>query len=190
MSDLSERLRLDSFRFALEESRGEGSTDTDLATMAYERADRAALASPGRPSWACAKGCAACCHLKVHITRAEAVAIASHLEASLSPGKLAALRRTLADRAEAGRGLGPGPWRKAAIPCGLLADDRTCRIYDERPVPCRIHVSPSAADCEDPDAVVFLDRWLVLVGQALQRGLGPEEPQELHAALLEVLGSS
>ena len=184
MSDLSERMRLDSFRFALEESRSHGCLDTDLALMAYERADRVVALAPGREAWACGKGCAACCHLKVHVTRPEVALIAAHLDTVLSEDEREALRATVKARAQAGADLDPGAWRRAALPCALLAEDGTCRVYDVRPVPCRIHTSPAVRACEDPDAVVALDRWLVLVGQALQRGLDPDSPRELHDALL------
>lgn len=190
MSPLPEQLRLDSFRFALEEALSEGGSDIDVARMAHDRADRAVGASAGRETWACVKGCAACCHLKVHVTPAEATRVAARLRGILSPFELDQLLPILAERAARGRELDPGDWRRAEIPCALLTPERTCRVYAERPVPCRIHVSSDAEACADPAAVVPLDRWLVLIGQALQRGLGAEDPVELHAALLEALLSS
>jgi uncharacterized protein len=77
----------------------------------------------------CRKGCDACCHQQVGISRVEAERVAAAIDA-LAPAARAALAATVR-RATTGA---PPP-----DVCGALDDDGGCQIYDGRPVVCRSH---------------------------------------------------
>lgn len=77
----------------------------------------------------CKRGCDACCHQRVGVSRVEAVRVAAAV-AALDDAARAALFATIARVAA----------RPASRPrCGALDDDGGCQIYGERPVVCRSH---------------------------------------------------
>jgi Fe-S-cluster containining protein len=95
---------------------------------------------------ACRRGCAHCCHIPVLVTTAEADAIARatgrtrvrHPEHSMrtaevfessDPERLLQELRTAAEV------------KYTAQPCPFLQKDRTCGIYDVRPLACRLQFS-------------------------------------------------
>jgi Fe-S-cluster containining protein len=174
---------LESLRFAQAADTAVAATPADAAARACDRVD-AEIAARDHGAWACAPGCAACCHLKVLATEAEARRIAATLEGTLSPDARQALRRRIEDVAAEGEALDGGAWRRRRLRCAFLRDDDRCAVYAVRPLKCRVHTSTRRAACEDVGAVVPLDGWLVKVGAAVQHGLDPSEPEELHAAVL------
>lgn len=150
----------------------------------YRLCDSALASAPTRPFWACARGCAHCCCLRVEVTSIEA----ARLSRFVTP-RIAA---RIAANAEAARGLSPSEHR---MPCAFLDEDQTCLAYDARPLRCRAHVSSSEPSCravkagELPGGAVPGDPWLATVVDAIQRGLGGGV-RELHAAVAERLRSA
>ncbi len=112
-----------------------------------EQSFRAWLTRTRQPS--CSKGCAACCELLTLVTWLDAVLLAEVLrERDLVQEVLP----KLVAQAELATfvGVDPVKYFERRIPCALLAADRTCRVYDARPLTCRLHVTfTPAAMCED-----------------------------------------
>jgi len=173
---------LESLRFAQAADTAEADTPEDAAASAATRID-AEVAARDEGTWACRPACAACCHLKVLLTRSEALRISHFVGQAFSPEERAALRARIERVAERGRELDPGAWRRRHLRCAFLGEDDLCRIYDVRPLKCRVHVSRRREACEDTGAAVPLDGWLVKVGAAVQHGLEDAPPAELHAAV-------
>ncbi len=127
-----------------------------LADQAWADARPAAEARK-QPGFACAAGCAWCCHQQVAASPAEAVAIARHVTSTFAPEALAALKARLAALDTRSRGL--GLWERARLktPCAFLHPDGNCSIYEVRPLRCRGVYSRDAAHCrwtmENPDHV-------------------------------------
>lgn len=130
----------------------------DQALAAYDRY-LAVMTGPGAMQVKCGLGCSACCHeVPTGVQAIELLAIyqryrefpdfvdlhnrscdlADQLTALLAeqaPG-----RASLAtDSPEAARAL--LEYRRKRLPCVFLDADQRCRIYDRRPIPCRMHVS-------------------------------------------------
>ncbi|MHC5011994.1 MAG: YkgJ family cysteine cluster protein, partial [Planctomycetota bacterium] len=97
------------------------------------------------------------------------------------------LRRRLADRAARAEGLTAGAYRQARIPCAFLEESGECRIYERRPVKCRVHVSMSETACQETEGPLPLHQWLTWVGRAIHRGMSGDPLQELHGAVLAAL---
>lgn len=97
----------------------------------------------------CQKGCGACCHLEVEITRDDAIILADSLAAGMADGLpvdmeklyLLSLRQRL-----------DSAWKKGAVSanrCVFLGADNACRNYHNRPTVCRKHSVISAVEeCE------------------------------------------
>jgi len=85
-------------------------------------------------AFACAAGCAACCHARFSVFAVEAAPIAAALTrlAAEDPAARARIRRQADDPAHQDR-------------CALLVDDR-CSVYGERPLICRSHGLPILVD--------------------------------------------
>ena len=117
---------------------------------------RPAVEARKQPGFACAAGCAWCCHQQVAIAPAEAVAIARHVTRTFPPDALAALQARLAALDARTRGLGVPDRAKLKAPCAFLADGN-CSVYAVRPLRCRGVYSRDAAHCqwamENPDQV-------------------------------------
>jgi Fe-S-cluster containining protein len=177
---------LESLRFAQAADTAEADTPADAAALAATRVD-AEVEARDEGAWACRPACAACCHLKVFASGSEALRIARFVGGVFSPGERAALRARIEKVAAEGRALDPGAWRRLGLRCAFLGDDALCRIYEVRPLKCRVHVSRRREACEDPGAAVPLDGWLVKVGAAVQHGLEDAPPVELHAAVWPLL---
>ena len=82
----------------------------------------------------CRAGCDGCCYQTFTVFPVEAYHLAQAL-ATLTPAARQQLRQQLQTQAD--------PWRlvEEAEPCVLLADGR-CRLYDGRPLICRLHGYP------------------------------------------------
>ena len=109
-----------------------------------------------QPGFACAAGCAWCCHQQVAVAPAEAIAIARHVAQTFSPPAFAALKARLAELDARSRGLGVAQRAQLKAPCAFL-EGSECSIYAVRPLRCRGVYSRDAQHCrwamENPDQV-------------------------------------
>lgn len=118
---------------------------------------------------ACKRGCSYCCHQTTGAHPIEVLNLAGFLRATLSPKELARLREHLASTAATIRALSSVERGRRRIPCGLLAEDGSCRAYRHRPLRCVAMNSTSATDCVDPmGGHVHVDvpgvrRWLAAI---------------------------
>lgn len=132
------------------------------AAAAAEVADRAwaearpAVEARKQPGFACAAGCAWCCHQQVALAPAEALAIARHVQQAFAPPQLAALKARLAALDSRSRGRSVRERAQLKTPCALL-DDGRCSVYAVRPLRCRGVYSRNAEHCrwamENPEAL-------------------------------------
>ena len=92
----------------------------------------------------CQRGCGACCHLEVEITRDDAMVLAESLATiEIDQGRLRRL---------SGRERLDSAWARGVVGdnrCVFLGEDNACRNYENRPTVCRKHsvISP-AIECE------------------------------------------
>jgi len=161
-----------------------GRAVADAARLADRCWDEIRPAVEGRkqPGFACAAGCAWCCHQQVAVEPVEAIAIARHVDTTFTPAARAALKVRIDALAERSRGMGNLAWAQLRIPCAFLADDGRCTIYSVRPLRCRAVYSRDAGHCrstvENPD---------LYFGRRAQRsgpGPYPVEPREIVDAAL------
>lgn len=96
--------------------------------------------------FACAAGCAFCCHQRVGVMPHEALALLEALR-GLPDADRAEVERRL--RANAGRvdAMTPDEHRRANLACAFL-DDGRCRVYDTRPSVCAAYHSLDRKRCE------------------------------------------
>jgi len=142
---------------------------------------------------ACRKGCAFCCHQRVSITAAEALALANDVKHR--PDLAAAV---MAGRAAVEGRKADGP-RHSWLRCLLLGADDTCSVYAARPLSCHGYVSVDVEDCRkaltDPNAAVreprdyqaMRDLCRVILLAALKANGLPHAHYELTAALAMAL---
>lgn len=99
--------------------------------------------APLVPLAACREGCAACCHLPVAITSAEASLLSQASgRPAATPSSSQSVAELVADPAAAAA-LASGPAAGAVGPCPFLAGDR-CGVYAVRPLACRLHLNLDA----------------------------------------------
>lgn len=115
---------------------------------AQRSTERALELMPPPEPIACAKGCTWCCYLKVAVTAAEALRLASFLREQLAPDTLGSLMQQLAETGSQTRGLDWQEHVKLRLPCPLLKDN-ACSVHAVRPLSCRGHNSLDARPCED-----------------------------------------
>jgi len=113
-----------------------------LRTRVDDHFEAALARSP--KSFACAEGCASCCHQQLSVFEIEARRIRAALVEL--ERRDPALRARIRDQAAT-----PDDPR-----CALLVDDR-CSVYAERPLICRSHGLPIAVPSSDDPAVYELD---------------------------------
>jgi hypothetical protein len=106
-----------------------------------------ALAELQGVSPTCQRGCAACCHYEVEVTRDEAELLAGVVVAGLEIDRARLARQAARSRRDAA-------WGALAVEenrCVFLGDDEACRAYAQRPAACRrlLVVSP-AVECGRP----------------------------------------
>jgi Fe-S-cluster containining protein len=144
---------------------------------------------------ACSAGCSYCCHVHVDVTLPELVAIARHLERTLSVAELAAQVRKLSAQAEAVEGLSDEARWAARIPCALLDDRGLCSVHAVRPLRCRAFHSLDAEACRaafdgdasaEPATNPTVARTLDAVMDGIDGALGPSH-ERLERGLLRVL---
>ncbi|WP_291520073.1 YkgJ family cysteine cluster protein [Acidovorax sp.] len=83
---------------------------------------------------ACRKGCAACCHIAVIISRGEAQVIARETGAKLNPN---AGVFSMADSEDFGEAFKQATSGAVGKPCSFLTEG-SCSIYAHRPLECRL----------------------------------------------------
>ena len=130
----------------------------DRALAAYDRyLDVMTSGSGGAPKARCGAGCAACCHevptgvqaieylaiyqryrdfpdfVELHNRACDLADQLTELLAQQVPGA----RQVPSDGPEATRAL--LEYRRKRLRCIFLDSDQRCRIYDRRPIPCRMH---------------------------------------------------
>ncbi|QLY24725.1 YkgJ family cysteine cluster protein [Bdellovibrio sp. KM01] len=88
----------------------------------------------------CQKGCGACCHLEVEITRDDAIILANSLKDGLELDVARLRELSLRERLDSAWAQG---W-VVSNRCVFLGPDNACRNYENRPSVCRKHsvVSP------------------------------------------------
>lgn len=98
------------------------------------------------PTLACKSGCSFCCHFRVEVFATEALTIAEHIKKNPAETKkiVAKLQENIALHAIAP----PGKQMHKNIACAFLSPDKTCSIYEVRPLGCRSYHSLDVAVCE------------------------------------------
>ncbi len=140
-------------------------TDVGERALTEVRAERRRL-QVVEPAVECARGCSACCHLRVEISALEA-------DLLLARAHDLNLVDALESRAAAVGSLSKADRIRAHVPCSFLGAEGECRAHDVRPLACRAANSLSRAAChvnleqQDADAPIPVDAiWLVLVRAA------------------------
>ena len=106
---------------------------------------------PPSAPFACQKGCAFCCNLKVLVTAPEVIRIAEYLRTHRSEAELTELRDRLIATDTKTHGMSTDQRAHAQIACPLLVDG-ACSVYEARPLVCRGGNSYSAEACEQANA--------------------------------------
>lgn len=132
---------------------------TDRLAVALDAADReiAALVRDGKRQVSCRKGCSACCSEPMYAARGEAQLVLAAMQArgpEAFDAFVVRLQRWLRDFAAAGFESVERPeaivYRRAALPCPVLADDQTCLVYAHRPYGCRAFLTAGPPEaCAD-----------------------------------------
>jgi Fe-S-cluster containining protein len=145
----------------------------------------------------CTKGCYYCCHIRVEAFAPEIFRIKNHLEETLPPDRLNAIRETITDRAQRATGLSPRAYNAARISCAFLVEGM-CSIYSVRPAMCHIHHSTDVEACKSlyrnpedpthgaqavPGLLQYAHAHLRSLPRALQRVGVDAQSHELHQAL-------
>lgn len=198
MLDLVRQLRRE-LADVLAESRRTGTT-VPVAKVVQRSLKAFAAGSPAAGSWACAQGCAFCCHNAVSVSAPEAFRLADAVR-RLPPEEAQALTEAVRARAEAVRGLSLDEQARRRTPCALLGAGDACRLHAARPLPCIGMVSMDRGACEQvfreerPRVKIPVDRVFFSVAgahnlalrlAAREAGLGARR-YELHEALAVAL---
>lgn len=194
MLDLVRHLRRELLE-ALVESRRTGTT-VPVSKIVQRSLKTFAAEWPTAGSWACAQGCAFCCHNAASVSAPEAFRLADAVR-RLPPAEAEALTEAVRARAEAVRGLSLDEQSRRRTPCALLGAGDACRLHAARPLPCIGLVSMDRSACEQvfreerPRAKIPVDRVFFSVAGAhnlalrlasRDAGLGARR-YELHEAL-------
>ena len=111
------------------------------------------IAKESKVQSSCQKGCSACCHFEVEITKDDAEV----LKQAVQNG--AEFDRVRADEI-ANRTRENADWKKGMVPsnrCVFLSNDGACRVYQARPSSCRkLSVVGPVIECERPDGQPIL----------------------------------
>ncbi len=91
----------------------------------------------------CRAGCSACCHLPVVATIPEAILVAQEVARLGDEDRVA----IILDTAAAFAGLGNGPRIMTGRPCAMLSAEKTCTVYQARPIACRSFMAADAVRC-------------------------------------------
>jgi Fe-S-cluster containining protein len=160
-------------------------------TVADDATRAAMITEPPRAAAACKEGCAWCCYKEVGTTVPEVLRMVTHLQQSLAPHELQALRERVARLHEQRKTAQTRSRSDTNIPCALLVDNR-CSVYPVRPLTCRGFNSSDARRCElsldpriraDVPAYAPQQRLATLVLDGMRSGLAESG---LSVALLEL----
>lgn len=122
-----------------------GQDALEFADSTNTRAHQATAA----PSIACKAGCAWCCSVQVVVTAPEVFYLAEYLRQTRSEEELALLKRSLAAQWERVKDIPTLQRLLIGVPCALLREpEKTCSVYEARPLACRGHTSVDAGTCE------------------------------------------
>lgn len=160
-----------------------------------------ATAAQHRVTFACARGCSYCCHLRVEIRPHDAFVLAHHVATKLRADERARVVARIDENRRRIAALTPAEHVRAGIACALL-EDGACLAYEARPATCRKYHSLSVTVCrkafDDTSAPLAGDiehEAVRLAGNAIALGYakGLEEAgydaslYELHNALHRAL---
>jgi Fe-S-cluster containining protein len=109
---------------------------------------QADTAAKHRVTFACARGCSYCCHLRVEIRPHDAFVLADHVRNTLGAEERARVLARLGENRRHIAALTREQHVRAGIGCALL-DDGVCLAYEARPVTCRKYYSVSVQVCRD-----------------------------------------
>lgn len=134
-------------------SRFPAKTNSDVIVHAvevfYDATDlliRERNSNPRATPFACAKGCSACCHLRVEALPPEVFKIAGYLN-----GLDAAVQKSYIERLEKHAEYAKErPYRDYYARCPFLGNGGQCSVYTVRPHKCRSHLSLNKAACDIP----------------------------------------
>lgn len=143
----------------------------------------------------CSRGCSACCRGLFDITLLDAAVIQQGFNLLPEHKQQAVIQKSMERLADMQQiwpdfsqpwlinGYPKEQWNLAMpeedeTPCPYLADDRTCLIYQHRPMTCRLHGIPTV----DLDGEVLSDEWCSLNFA----GCNPLENRELRAPFNEI----
>jgi Fe-S-cluster containining protein len=110
--------------------------------------DGIADASPHKSKWACAASCSYCCHMPVHLTAIEALAVAQHAVDTFDETAREHAAQRLASTAASIAEMDEHAFKNSRTPCALLGKDGTCTVYAARPLACRGFHSTSVDVCK------------------------------------------
>lgn len=98
----------------------------------------------------CKKGCSACCHTQVSVTKDEARLLATRVEGGVEINLLRLLRQAEAKNSMSEYFSIPYEERK----CVFLDEEGACQVYEDRPSVCRTNVVLGSADqCETKEEI-------------------------------------
>jgi len=107
---------------------------------------QADTAAKHRVTFACARGCSYCCHLRVEIRPHDAFVLAHHVATKLRADERARVVARIDENRRRIAALTPAAHVRAGIACALL-EDGVCLAYDARPATCRKYHSLSVTVC-------------------------------------------
>ncbi len=142
---------------------------------------RPAIEARRQPSFACAAGCAWCCHQQVALEPVEAIAIARHVDTRFTAEERAAVKQRIDALAERTKGMNNLSWARLKTPCAFLIDGK-CSIYEVRPLRCRAVYSRDAEHCRW--AMESPDEYFGYRERRLGTGPYPIEPRHVADAAL------
>lgn len=106
------------------------------------------IITASKPEIACRKGCALCCHLRVHARAHEVFAIVEHVERTFTAAERVALLDRLQAHTNAVRQLTIAEHQTRNMACPFLSQGGACLIYEARPFSCRAYHSCSISHCQ------------------------------------------
>jgi Fe-S-cluster containining protein len=160
-----------------------------------------AVIAQGKVTFACQRGCAYCCHLRVQVRPHDAFVLAEYVQTRFTAEQRARVLLRIEENLLRIAPLTPEQHTRAGIPCALL-EDGSCSVYEARPASCRKYYSVSVETCRnafnDPSAPLtgeIEDEQVRLAGNAVALGYakgledaGYDATQyELHYALHRAL---
>lgn len=116
----------------------------------YKRMEMLLASAPsadGKSGIACQKGCSYCCHDRVFVSAAEAMALADFVEASPEAIKNG-FKSKLLENARVAGSITVAERMSMTMACAFLGEDNSCVAYAVRPSACRNHHSVDVSPCK------------------------------------------